>query len=162
MHRSTAFAIAVIAFACVPGPGPFGLEAVSGRVVDLDTGTPLAGAEVIESFRGAGVPGGSQPVYHARWTTSDAEGGFEFPEAVAPSARMWLMKTYAPTYLFFHPRYGLQRGRAPESGPVLLRASLARAEQALADLQPYCRGEIDDAGARRLAEVACGERPQRP
>jgi hypothetical protein len=154
--------VALLASACVPSPGPFRLQEVSGRVVDRDTGAPLAGVEVIESFRGAGAPGATQPVYHARWTTSDADGGFHFPDAVAPSARMWVLKTYAPTYLYFHPLYGLQRGGAPEQGSLLLRASLARAEQALADLQPYCRGEIDDPGARRLAEVACGERTLRP
>jgi len=155
MRTTALIALGLLAAACLPSPGPFRLQEVNGRVVDLDSGASVAGAEIVESYRGAGVPGASQPVYHARWTTSDAEGNFHFPAAVAPSPRMWALKTYAPTYVFFHPRYGLQRGGGSEDGMVLLRASLARAPQAFADIPPFCRGELDDPGSRRIAEVAC-------
>jgi hypothetical protein len=154
--------VALLAVACVPELGPFRLAEVRGRVVDADTGAPLAGALVIEWHRGAGPGGASQPVYHARWATSDPAGEVHLAASVVPSARMWLLKTYEPDYALFHPSYGLQRGTRRAGDRLVLRGSLARAEQGRADLLPYCRGEHTDAGARRLAEVACAERPQRP
>ena len=81
---------------CVPSPGPFVVGAVEGRVVDEDSGAPIAGAEVIEWWHGAGV-GGPAPHYHARWTRTDADGRFALPRECAPSARMWLLRTYGPT-----------------------------------------------------------------
>jgi len=155
MRAAAPIVLGLLVAGCLPSPGPFRLEAVDGRVVDLDSGAPVSGAEIVESYRGATLPGASQPVYHARWTTSDADGRFHFAAAMSPSPRMWALETYDPVYVFFHPRYGLQRGRAAENGDVLLRASLARKEQAFADLRPFCRGELDDPGSRRIAEVGC-------
>ena len=104
--------------------------------------------------RGAGVPGSTQPVYHARWATTDARGHFALPSAIAPSPRMWFLRTYPPSYSVFHPDYGLQHARARE-GPLRIELSSEIAESALRDVAPYCRGEHDDAGSRRIAEVAC-------
>ncbi len=163
LRRSLLAALALAPLAgCVPGPGPFVLDAVEGRVVDRDSGAPIAGAEVIEWWRGAGS-GGPAPHQHARWTTTDADGRFALPREMSPSPRMWVLRTYGPTYSFYHPRYGLEHGgERPERGDLVLRGSLAVAEQRLANLAPICRGERDDPGARHLAEVACAERPSRP
>jgi hypothetical protein len=148
--------------ACQPSLGPFVLEAAAGRVVDDDTGAPIADAEVIEWHRGAGS-GGSQPTYHARWATTDASGGFSFSREVAPSVRMWLLRTYDATYSFYHPDYGLEHaGSMPEEGSLVLRGSRARAAMRRANLDPICRGEADDPGSRHLAAVACPSRPSRP
>jgi hypothetical protein len=74
---------------------------------------------------------------------------------------MWLLKTYGPDYSFYHPSYGLQHGARGEGDTLVLRGSLARAEQARADLAPICRGERDDPGARHLAAIACPPAPPR-
>jgi hypothetical protein len=156
-------AAAALAWACVPSAGPFRLAAAHGRVVDAESGAPVAGAEVIEWYRGAGAFAGPQPVYHARWATSDSDGRFAFGATCAPSPRMWLLKTYGPDYSVYHPRYGLQHGARREGDSLVLAASLARAEQARADLAPICRGERDDPGARHLAGLACPpSAPRRP
>lgn len=147
---------------CVPGLGPFRLPEVQGQVLEAGSQAPVVGALVLEWHRGAGPGGASQPVYHARWTTTDVDGAFHLPAAASPSPRMWLLKTYAPSYAFFHPDFGLQRGAGSRGEPLVMRASRERAEQGFADLRPYCNGEIDDAGARRLAEVACAQRVRRP
>ena len=100
------------------------------------------------------VHAASQRLCAVKVTTDDA-GRFALPSGFSPSPRMWMLKTYAPGYAFYHPSYGLQRGAKQEEDQLVLRGSLARAEQAKLDLRPYCRGEIDDAGARRIAELAC-------
>jgi hypothetical protein len=138
------------------------LPAVEGRVVDADTGEPVAFAEVFEWWHGAGRMGGPQPVLHARWTTADEAGRFGFDRDFVASLRLWFLKAYGPSYSFFAPRYGLQHGPVPGEGELVLRAFLGRAPQAIADLDPICRGERDDPGARHLAAIACGPRPQRP
>lgn len=140
---------------CLPSPGPFVLAAVEGRVVDEDSGEPIGGAEVIEWWRGAGTSDVA-PHYHARWATTDAEGRFALPRELAPSLRMWLLRTYGPDYSFYHPFYGLEHGaRATPDGDLVLRGSTRRAEQRRQNLIPICRGERDDPGARHLAEIAC-------
>ncbi len=152
------WAALLAALACVPGPGAFALDAVRGRVVDRDTGEPIRGAEVIEWYHGAGSMGGPQPVYHARWTRSDAEGRFALERAFATSPRMWLLETYGPSYSFFHPSYGLIRSGAspgPVQGELELGGSLRDSASRWLDLAPYCHGEPGDAGARHLREVAC-------
>lgn len=144
---------------CVPSLGPFILDSARGRVIDQDTGEPIRGAEVIEWYRGAGSAGGPQPHYYARWTRSDREGRFAFGRAFAPSLRLWVLKTYGPTYSFYHPSYGLEHGGGrPERNvepEVILRGSLRHSAQRLADLVPFCRGERSDRGARHLQQVAC-------
>lgn len=154
--------VALLFGACVPELGPFRLAEVRGRVVDAHSDAPLAGALVIEWHRGAGPGGASQPVYYARWATADAAGEYRLAASTVSSPRMWLLKAYEPDYAFFHPSYGLQRGGRKQADRVILLGFPERAEQGHADLAPYCRGEHDDAGARRLAEVACEDRPKRP
>jgi hypothetical protein len=149
--------------ACVPGPGALVLRAAEGRVLDRESGAPVEGATVIEWWRGAGRGGGPQPTYHARFATSDAGGRFAFPRALAPSPRMWLLRTYGPSYGFFHPRYGLVRGgEAARGEPVLLRGSLAEAELRHADLGPVCAPRPRERWERELARVACPARDRRP
>lgn len=141
---------------CVPSLGPFVLDAAQGRVRDRDTGEPLRGAEVIEWYRGAGRMGGPQPELHARWARTDTEGRFAFSRELAWNARLWLLKSYGPSYSFYHPSYGLEHGarRAAEGG-LLLEGSLRDSALRLEALAPWCRGEHEGAGARHLAEAAC-------
>ena len=144
---------------CLPSPGPFFLAAREGRVVDRDIGAPIAGAWVVEWYRGAGVPGDTQPEYHARLVRTDARGRFTLPRELAPSVRMWTLRTYGPTYSFYHPDYGLVHGGGPkDDGRVQLSGSRTEAELRRLDLAPYCRGERRGDGARRLAALACPAR----
>jgi hypothetical protein len=141
---------------CVPSLGPCVLEEASGRVVDRDTGEPIAGATVIERWRGAGRMGGPQPDVHARVAKSDAEGRFVFVRSGARNPRLWFTKTYGPTYDFYHPSYGLEPGGEARPGEELvLRGSLRDSAARLAELPPYCLGRREGALARRLVEAAC-------
>ena len=153
--RCLAWLSLLLCGACVPSPGPFVLEAAEGRVLDADSGRPIAGAEVIEGYRGAG--GGDVAAhYHARWVTTDERGRFALPRELSPSLRMWLLRTYGPDYSFYHPSYGLEHGaRTAADGSLELRGSTRQAEQRHQNLWPICRGERDDPGARHLARIAC-------
>jgi len=156
-------ALAGMLLACVPGPGPFVLPAAEGRVIERESGAPIAGATVIEWWHGAGRGGGPQPTYHARFATSDASGRFGFPRALAPSPRMWLLRTYGPSYGFFHPDYGLVRtGEPPPGQTPVLRGSRQEAELRRADLAPVCAPRPDERWQRELAPIACPPRPRRP
>jgi hypothetical protein len=53
--------VAALVVGCVPSLVPCVLDGARGRVVDRDTGEPIAGATVIEWWRGAGRMGGPQP-----------------------------------------------------------------------------------------------------
>ncbi len=141
---------------CVPSPGPFSLAAAEGTVVDRDTGRGIADAWVVQWYRGGGVPGASQPEYHARFAQTDAAGRFAFASAPAPSPRMWMLRTYGPSYSFFHGDYGLLHAGVQAGPEVSLSGSLRDAALRRADLDPYCQGRIRGPGARRLAELACG------
>lgn len=145
---------------CVPSPGPFHLAAVEGRLIDRQSREPIAGAHVFQVYRGAGAPGGEPKVYHARWTQTDARGSFVFASEVAPSARMWILKTYGPRYDFYHPEYGLVRGPATEEPEVVLEGSLDQAEQRRMDLQVFCSSTADDPESRRLRAIACPRSPR--
>jgi hypothetical protein len=143
---------------CVPSLGPFRLAAVEGRLIDRESRGPIAGAEIFQVYRGAGAPGSDPRVYYARWTQTDARGHFAFVSEIAPSARMWILKTYGPRYDFYHPEYGLVRGPTTEEAEVVLEGSLDQAEQRLMDLQVFCSSTADDPGSRRLREIACARR----
>ena len=161
--RTASLAAAVAALAgCVPGPGVFVMRAVEGRVLDRESAAPIAGATVVEWWRGAGRGGGPQPTYHARFATSDAEGRFRFPRAIAPSPRMWLLRTYGPSYGFVHSDYGLVRaGEAAPGEDVVLRGSREEAALRRADLAPVCAPRPRERGERELARVVCPARPER-
>lgn len=155
-RRAGLVVAAVLLAGCVPSLGPCVLEGMSGRVVDRDTGEPIAGATVIEWWRGAGRMGGPPPEVHARSAKSDEQGRFVFPSGPAPGPRLWFTKTYGPSYSFYHPSYGLEHGGEPRPGEdLVLRGSLQDSAARLADLAPYCRGEHQGKGAQRLAEAAC-------
>jgi hypothetical protein len=149
--------------ACVPGPGACRMPALHGRVVDAETGAPIAGATVVEWWRGAGVAGGPQPTRHARFAVTDAQGRFSFPAAIAPSARMWALRVYQPSHGFAHPDYGLVR--SPEQrgaeGELLLRGSRADAPARRADLDVLCSTPAREEWERALAQRVCPARPAR-
>jgi hypothetical protein len=156
-------ALVALASGCVPGPGVLVLRAAEGSVVDRESGAAIAGATVIEWWRGAGRGGGPQPTYHARFATSDPGGRFAFPRELAPSPRLWLLRTYGPSYGFYHADYGLVRGAEPPPGaPVELAGSRAEAELRRADLAPVCAPHPRERWQRELAQVACPVRPRRP
>jgi hypothetical protein len=137
------------------------MRAAEGRVLDRESGEPIAGATVIEWWRGAGR-GGPQPTYHARFARSDGDGRFGFPRAVAPSPRMWLLRTYGPSYGFFHSDYGLVRGGEPAAGEaVVLSGSRSEAELRRRDLAPVCAPNPREQWERELAREACPPRPRR-
>lgn len=143
--------------ACVPGPGTCRLPALRGRVVDADTGAPIAAATVIEWWHGAGVGGGPQPTYHARLAVSDAAGRFAFPEESAPGARLWLLRVYEPSYGFVHPDYGFVRGalHEGEGGVPLLTGSRADAAARQMDLEVLCTTRPREDWERTLAARVC-------
>jgi hypothetical protein len=147
--------------ACVPGPGPFHLAAARGVVRDRDSGAPVQGALVLQWYHGAGRMGGPRPEYHARATRSDASGRFAFERALAPSLRMWLLRTYGPEYAFHHPRYGLVRGARETADGLVLEGSTREEPLRASDLEPFCRGERSGEAARLLRE-ACPPHPARP
>ena len=140
---------------CVPSPGPVRLAAVEGRLIDRESGEPIAGAEIFQIYRGAGAPGADPRVYSSRWTQTDARGHFVFGSEVSFSARMWILRTYGPRYDFYHPEYGLVRGPTTEEAEVVLQGSLEQVEQRRMDLQVFCSSIADDPGSRRLRELAC-------
>ncbi|MEZ4217715.1 MAG: hypothetical protein R3E88_14620 [Myxococcota bacterium] len=158
------FAVALCAcahFACAPGAGGVRLDELRGRAVDLETGAPIAGALVVEWYVGGGVGDGARPVHHARWTTTAADGSFAL---AAEAADPWtaLGASYGPELALVHPDYGLQRQARREGERWRLEGDARRAEAARRDLDPYCRGERDDEGARRIRAFACPPRPERP
>ncbi len=141
---------------CVPSPGPVRLAAVDGRLIDRESRHPIAGAQVFQVYRGAGAPGADPHVYHARWTQTDERGAFVFATQIAPSARMWLLKTYGPRYDFYRGDYGFVRGPTTDAVDVELEGSLEQAEQRLMDLQVFCDSSTaDDPASVRLREIAC-------
>jgi hypothetical protein len=150
--------------ACVPGPGACRLPALHGRVVDADTGAPIAGATVIEWWRGAGVGGAPQPTRHIRFATSDASGRFAFPAATAPSLRLWALRAYEPIHGFVHPDYGLVRGpeRRDAEGRLVLRGSRSDAAARLGDLEVLCTSPPRDDADRELARRVCSARRAPP
>jgi hypothetical protein len=163
LARTASLGLVTVALAaCVPGPGVLVMRAAEGRVLDRESGEPIGGATVIEWWRGAGRGGGPQPTYHARFATSGADGRFGFPRAMAPSPRMWLLRTYGPSYGFFHPDYGLVRAGEAQPGVALeLRGSREEAELRRADLGPVCAPRPRERWERELAPIACPPRPPR-
>jgi hypothetical protein len=157
-------AAALVLAACVPGPGTCRLPALRGRVVDTDTGAPIAAATVIEWWRGAGVGGGPQPVYHTRFAVSDDAGRFAFPDERAPDPRMWALRVYEPAYGFVHPAYGLVRGaaRRDAEGVLVLSSSLADAAARRLDLEALCTTPPREEWERVLAGRVCAPRGGRP
>ncbi len=158
----TLLAVALLGLAgCLPGLGPVRLATVAGRLIDRESRQPIAGALIFQAYRGAGAPGADPRVYHSRWTQTDAGGHFAFVAEIAPSARIWILKTYGPRYDFYHPDYGLVRGPTTDDAEVVLEGSLDQAEQRRMDLQVFCNSIADDPGSRRLRDVACPRSEQR-
>lgn len=161
--RRLGVAVAGLA-ACVPGPGTCRMPAVEGRVVDAQTGAPIAAAIVVERWQGAGVAGGPQPTRQARFAVSDAAGRFAFAAACAPSPRMWAERVYGPSYAFVHPVYGLVRPEAARdaAGALTLSGSLDDARARRVDLETLCTTVPREEWERELALRACPPPAERP
>jgi len=162
--RAMSWSRVLLALALVLAPaaawaGPFVLPAAQGRVVDEDTGEPLAGALVVEWWQGGGRFGEPQHGVHARFAETGPDGRFALPRRLA-GPRLWLSSVDGPVYGFLHPSYGLVR-ESPRALPgdadgLLLAGSLRRSHLRLDELRPYCFGRREeDAAARRIVETAC-------
>ena len=96
-----------VAWACLAafalGAAACELPAVRGRVVDRETGAPIAGAIVVELWREAGFLGEPARAESARYGTSDAAGRFE----LAPGRGALFGGDPPPVYVFAHRDYGL-------------------------------------------------------
>jgi hypothetical protein len=97
------------------------LAAVRGRVVDRDTGAPIAGAIVVELWREAGWMGEPARAERARFATSDAAGRFE----LAPEGGDLFGGDPPPVYVFAHRDYGLVHAGEvdPVDGAIELRGA---------------------------------------
>lgn len=155
-------AVVLLVCGCTSTLGPTSLGAVEGRLIDRETRAGIAGAEIVQVYRGRGAPGAEPPVQHARWTVTDVEGRFVFDAESVADPGMWLVETYAPRYDVYHPAYGLVRGPTTEASRVLLEATLRQAEQRRMDLRVFCSTTRDDAASRHLREIACEARKARP
>ena len=133
--------------------------AVGGRALDADTGEPIPNAWIFEAIpretRGADV----RRVSSARWTQTDNEGRYTFEKAKT-SALGALIKAPAPRYHFYHPSYGLVRGREANETATIIRASLRDSHLRLADLlaTTNCTSAQQDSRdpmALQLAKLVC-------
>jgi hypothetical protein len=158
--RPAPLALALVLLLPLPAAaGPFRLDDVGGSVVDEDTGEPIAGALVVEWWKGRGRLGAPAPAVHARFATSDAAGRFVLAGGLTPP-RLWLAHVHGPVHGFVHPSYGLEtaspRELPGESDALLLQGSLRRSHLRLAALREYCTGRHDEeAGAERIVAAAC-------
>ncbi len=150
-----------LAGACVPSPGPFLLPEVRGRVVDGDRGGPLPDALVVEAWFGSAPAGADRrPVYHARATRADDQGRFHLPRRLAPSPRMWLLRTYGPDYRVFHPARGLLGPRVTADAPGALRLEVPRTPPPPAsELRRLCSGRPRDRIEALVARSGCSPAP---
>lgn len=122
---------------------------------------PVAHALVVEAWFG-GAPGGAdlRPVYHARATRTDDRGRFHLPRRIAPSPRMWLLRTYGPEYRVFHPARGLLGARATARGDGTLLLALPETPPAPeSELRRLCAGPPRDRIEALVAPFACSPPP---
>ena len=160
------------ALACAPSLGPFRLAPAAGAVVDRETGAPIPEAVVLQSYRGVGRSGAPPPRYHVRAVRTDGAGRFAFERAVAPSARMWLLRTDGPRYAFAHAEYGLVRAGARavevdgdgggDARDLTLEGSRSDAQARRLDLETFCRETHPREVGRLLAAGPCPPRAERP
>jgi hypothetical protein len=149
-------AAALLLLSCVSGRGPCSLPAVAGRVVDRDTGAPIAGALVVEESRGGAVPSDAPPVSHARFATSDAEGRFAFDAAAAPG--LGCASRGRRSYAFVHPDYGLVRGGEAASAHEIALGGSRNDSASQSALGALCEIAPSGAWEREIAKRACASR----
>jgi hypothetical protein len=148
---------AALLLSCASGRGCCSLPPVEGRVLDRDTRAPIAGALVVEQWRGGLAPSDEPPVLHARFATSDPAGRFALEAARAPGLR-FAFGGGRPRYAFVHPRYGFVRAGEPAAaGGLVLEGSRAdvASQRALAAL---CETAPRNDAERELASRACAGR----
>jgi hypothetical protein len=142
---------------CVSGGARCALPAAQGRVVDRETQAPIAGALVVEEWRGGG-PSDAPRVLHARFATTDAAGRFAFAAERAPSLGFALRGARGPHHAFVHADYGFVRGdEAGRAGELVLDASRGDAAAGAA-LAALCETAPTGAWQREIAKRACASR----
>lgn len=131
------------------------LPAVRGRVVDRETRAPIAGALVVEEWRGGAVPSDAPSLVFVRFATTAEDGGFAFESTSAPGLGFTLRGARGPIYSFSHLDYGWFAGDlGPPAGAIELAGSrgnpaAGRALEALCETAP--RGEWE----REIQSRAC-------
>jgi hypothetical protein len=150
-------AAGLLVLSCASGGGRCALPAVEGRIVDRATRAPIAGALVVEEWRGGGGSDAASPHY-ARFATSDAGGRFALPAARAPGLGFAWRAGRAPLYAFVHADYGLVRvGEIPSTGAAELAG--ARGDEAsLRALGALCETAPSGVWQREMQARACSSR----
>lgn len=153
----------LVAIGCQPDLGVKKTPALSGTVVDAETGAPLAGVEVFATYRYVHWIEGTTP-RTTLWATTDGSGRFSMPERTL-SLDQILFRLAGPSLNFFHPWYGMESeipsrepGEAAEpEKKYVLRARSRFAENGWAHLCEQCEtyDTLAPSGCHRFREVAC-------
>ena len=132
-------------------------ETETGRLVDADTGEPIADAWVFEVVpaerRGADVRRFSR----VRETRTDAQGRFRFEPLSSGFFSALFSSKRAPRLHAYHPSYGLVWGRGT---PSTIELSLREAYLRKSDAHNLCVARQADALHERIRSLACP--PARP
>lgn len=136
-----------------------GPVAVEGMARDSDTGEPIERAWIFEAVPVGTVGADLERIASIQTERSDDEGRFRFeprPEAKGLSMK----RTYPPRYHFYHPSYGLVRGREAKGEPVEFTVSLRNAHLRQRDAAAYCspakrQAEAANGMALKLVELGC-------
>jgi len=135
--------------------------AITGRVVDANTGEPIEGAWVFQVVPADRLVADVRRFERVREAQTDAEGRFRF-ESEAPSLLDSLLSYFSspprpPRYHTYHDSYGLLWGRqAAGTIELSLRDSFLHIQEAMT----LCGGRGDDAFHTRVTTLACP--PARP
>ena len=105
---------------CIGIPRLLRMHEIHGRVVDAGTGVAVAGAEVFVTYHiESGTEWGGGPAV-SRWTTTNAEGRFDFDEesdwVSVPWPGSWLASE-SPGFSIYHRDYGMAQYDC-EGGPL--------------------------------------------
>ncbi|HEU4431619.1 MAG TPA: hypothetical protein VFT98_22865, partial [Myxococcota bacterium] len=145
--------VAVAAFVLSGLSGCLGLHigSVSGRLVDSSTGIGVAGAEIFRTYpltqlQVIGEVGGRSG-FTPDWTTSGADGEFEFPDR-------WVFQTgrvdHSPLVSWIHKDFGWGFVDTEKLEPTNLRIRLSRDERRVAFLRDGTGGFAYDEPCQTL------------
>ena len=135
--------------------------AVTGRVVDANTGEPIEGAWVFQTVPADRLVADVRRFERVRETQTDAEGLFRFEPEIPGLLDSLLSYFFSPPrpprYHTYHDSYGLLWGReAAGTIELSLRDSYLRIQEAMT----LCGGRGDDAFHTRIVTLVCP--PARP